>query len=78
MSVPFLKFGEDRKPIVDGDFEFTKSPLMYSGGVNFHFEFTFKFSPECPADLFAAMSKEDINEVVAEKLKRDFLKILNK
>jgi hypothetical protein len=63
---------ENGKVKIEGDFEFSKGDhliLDLSDGIPF-MNITFKFLPEKPADVL----QEDVIELLAEKLKQDFIK----
>jgi hypothetical protein len=63
---------ENGKVKIEGNFEFSKGEhliLDLSDGIPF-MNITFKFSPELPTDVL----QEDAIELLAEKLKQDFIK----
>jgi hypothetical protein len=63
---------ENGKVKIEGNFEFSKGEqliLDLSDGIPF-MNITFKHSPELPADVL----QEDAIELLAEKLKQDFIK----
>jgi len=77
MNIPYVKFDENRRAIIEGDFSFDKSPLLYNpSSFLTYFNFTFQFSPECPADLGAFVFTDEATELIAEKLKQDFIKFV--
>ena len=63
---------ENGKEKIEENFEFSKGDhliLDLNDGIPF-INITFKFSPEKPADVL----QEDAIELIAEKLKQDFIK----
>jgi hypothetical protein len=63
---------ENGKVKIEGNFEFSKGDYLIlnsSDGIPF-MNITFKFSPEKPDDVL----QQDAIELLAEKLKQDFIK----
>ena len=63
---------ENGKVKIEGNFEFSKGEQLIidlNDGIPF-MNITFKHSPELPADVL----QEDAIELLAEKLKQDFIK----
>jgi hypothetical protein len=75
MSVSRLRFNDEHKPYMVGNFEF------YMGNdVRFHpIDFapvkyiTFGWSPEVGQDMYWAGGNRELAEVIAEQLKQDFI-----
>lgn len=68
MKAPLIKFG---------DFEFLIGHTVFEDSHQVTKKITFKISPECPVDT-SFLKEGEMNELIAEKLKQDFLKLLNK
>ena len=72
--IPKLKI-ENNKLLIDGDFKFELSPAIINEDLTTVYkEITFKWNPDSPSDI----DNIEANELIAEKLKQDFLKYLNK
>lgn len=57
-----------------GDCEFTKSPVLFNENeVEPFIVYTFKLSPELKQDLRLVGAADEIDEVVAERIKQEFI-----
>lgn len=75
--IPHLTQGDDKRVYVHGEFEFEKSSTLFydiENASNPYLTFTFKWNPEfSTADT--ELSEDDLIELVAEKIKQDFIKM---
>ena len=74
--VPQLKL-QDGKPIIEGNFEFSIGQPIYNPA-NFMptIDITFKWCPEVPIETQKAMEEDQYVELIAEKLKQDFIQYI--
>jgi len=74
---PRLRFKENNEPYIDGEFEFRViDRVILENDLTTSIELVFKWNPETKVDI-SAFSNDVYNELIAEKLKKDFLKFLN-
>jgi hypothetical protein len=70
---PQLKL-QDGKPVVEGNFEFKLGKHLYNPLTNMPtIDITFKWCPEVSMETQKAMKEDQYVELVAEKLKQDFI-----
>jgi hypothetical protein len=71
--VPQLKL-QNGKPIIEGNFEFSLGQPMYNPTTFMPtVDITFKWCPEITMETQLAIEKNQYVELVAEKLKQDFI-----
>ena len=64
--------------ILKGEFVFNVTNGVIQEGENlFVKQISFKINPECDANISSVMSNNELNLLIAEKLRVDFLKFLN-
>ena len=74
--VPQLKV-QDGKLIVDGNFEFELGKPLYNPSTNIPtIDITFKWCPEASMEAQSLMKDKQYIELIAEKLKQDFIQVL--
>ena len=71
--IPQIKI-QDGKPVIEGDFQFKLgapiySPLTYMPVI----DITFKWCPEVSMEAQLALKDNEAIEIIAEKLKQDFI-----
>ena len=71
---PQLKL-QDGKPVVEGNFEFSLGKPIYNPA-NYMptIDITFKWCPEVSTETQKVMKENQYAEIIAEKLKQDFIK----
>ena len=77
MKHPKLKFNENHQPIIEGDFEFEVGPTIcdpYS--MEPLKKISFAWSVELAQDIEAFHNSKNIPEMLGEKLKQDFIKLM--
>jgi len=74
--VPQLKL-QDGKPFVEGNFEFSLGKPIYNPA-NYipTIDITFKWCPEVSIETQKVMKENQYPEVIAERLKQDFIEYL--
>ena len=75
--VPQLKL-QDGKPVIEGKFEFSVVQPVYNPA-NFMptVDVTFKWCPEVSMETQRVMENGQYAELIAEKLKQDFIQYIN-
>ena len=77
MKIPKLII-KDGIPFVEGNFEFERGSIIIDPIVqDTYFKVTFKWNPDFN-NTNPNLTNEFLNEIIAEKLKQDFLKFANK
>lgn len=67
---------KDEKYIIEGDFEFEISPIVFDNELIPKREISFWWNPEVAQDLSVLESKEEMAEKISNKLKEDFYNAL--
>ena len=66
---------KEGKLIITGNIEFENSPVIMDDNLNPHMEFKFKWNPSIDSEILDT-PEEEITEVFAEQLKRDFIRYI--
>ena len=75
MKHPVLKFDENHKPLIEGDFEFEISEPIYDSSLIPKKKISFTLSVEMQQDLIAFNENnyDEMYDAIGEKLKLDFI-----
>ena len=80
MKTPKLKFDENHKPLIEGDFEFKMGEVIFDDSLVPKHEIIFALSVEMQQDMEAFQNNQyrEMDEALGEKLKQNFLEFLRK